>query len=55
MFSTIIDVPFAVADATTLTEAGYVGDDVDEIEEFYVTDDKKLKKELLKVKRFSFS
>ena len=24
----ILDVPFAIADATTLTEAGYVGDDV---------------------------
>jgi len=27
----IMDVPFAVADATTLTEAGYVGDDVEHI------------------------
>ena len=27
----MLDVPFAVADATTLTEAGYVGDDVDKI------------------------
>ena len=27
----IIDVPYAVADATTLTEAGYVGDDVESI------------------------
>lgn len=27
----IINVPFAVADATTLTEAGYVGDDVENI------------------------
>lgn len=27
----IIDVPFAVADSTTLTEAGYVGDDVESI------------------------
>ncbi len=26
-----IDVPFAIADATTLTEAGYVGDDVEHI------------------------
>lgn len=26
-----IDVPFAIADATTLTEAGYVGDDVENI------------------------
>ena len=26
-----LDVPFAVADATTLTEAGYVGDDVDSL------------------------
>ena len=25
----IIDVPFAIADATTLTEAGYVGEDVE--------------------------
>lgn len=29
--SSILDVPFAVADATTLTEAGYVGDDVESI------------------------
>ncbi|MCQ2406514.1 MAG: ATP-dependent Clp protease ATP-binding subunit ClpX [Oscillospiraceae bacterium] len=27
----IVDVPFAIADATTLTEAGYVGDDVENI------------------------
>ncbi len=27
----VLDVPFAVADATTLTEAGYVGDDVENI------------------------
>ena len=27
----MLDVPFAVADATTLTEAGYVGDDVENI------------------------
>lgn len=27
----MIDVPFAIADATTLTEAGYVGDDVENI------------------------
>ncbi len=27
----ILDVPFAVADATTLTESGYVGDDVESI------------------------
>jgi ATP-dependent Clp protease ATP-binding subunit ClpX len=27
----IIDVPFCIADATTLTEAGYVGDDVENI------------------------
>src|SRR5699024_2631198 len=26
-----LDVPFAVADATTLTQAGYVGDDVESI------------------------
>ncbi len=29
--SRILDVPFAIADATTLTEAGYVGDDVENI------------------------
>ena len=29
--SQILNVPFAVADATTLTEAGYVGDDVENI------------------------
>ncbi len=27
----MLDVPFAIADATTLTEAGYVGDDVENI------------------------
>jgi ATP-dependent Clp protease ATP-binding subunit ClpX len=27
----IVDVPFAIADATTVTEAGYVGDDVENI------------------------
>ncbi|WP_428095894.1 ATP-dependent Clp protease ATP-binding subunit ClpX [Candidatus Thioglobus sp.] len=27
----VLDVPFAVADATTLTEAGYVGDDVENV------------------------
>src|SRR5258708_520886 len=27
----ILDVPFTVADATTLTEAGYVGEDVENI------------------------
>lgn len=27
----ILDVPFAIADATSLTEAGYVGDDVEDI------------------------
>ncbi|MBM4168793.1 MAG: ATP-dependent Clp protease ATP-binding subunit ClpX [Ignavibacteria bacterium] len=27
----VLDVPFAIADATTLTEAGYVGDDVETI------------------------
>lgn len=27
----ILDVPFAVADATTITEAGYVGDDVENV------------------------
>ncbi len=29
--SKILDVPFAIADATTITEAGYVGDDVETI------------------------
>ena len=29
--SQILDVPFAIADATTLTEAGYVGEDVENI------------------------
>jgi len=29
--SKILDVPFAIADATTITEAGYVGDDVENI------------------------
>ena len=27
----ILDVPFAIADATTITEAGYVGDDVENV------------------------
>ena len=27
----ILDVPFTMADATTLTEAGYVGEDVENI------------------------
>ena len=27
----ILNVPFAIADATTLTEAGYVGEDVENI------------------------
>lgn len=30
-FARILDVPFAIADATTLTEAGYVGEDVENI------------------------
>ena len=30
-FARILKVPFAIADATTLTEAGYVGDDVENI------------------------
>ena len=30
-FSRILDVPFTMADATTLTEAGYVGEDVENI------------------------
>jgi len=29
--SRLLDVPFAIADATTLTEAGYVGDDVENV------------------------
>jgi len=31
MLAKMLDVPFAIADATTLTEAGYVGDDVENI------------------------
>ena len=27
----LLNVPFAIADATTLTEAGYVGEDVENI------------------------
>ncbi len=27
----MLDVPFTIADATTLTEAGYVGEDVENI------------------------
>ena len=27
----VLDVPFAIADATTLTEAGYVGEDVENV------------------------
>ena len=27
----ILNIPFAIADATTLTEAGYVGDDVENV------------------------
>ncbi len=27
----MLDVPFAIVDATTLTEAGYVGEDVENI------------------------
>ena len=27
----VLNVPFAIADATTLTEAGYVGEDVENI------------------------
>jgi ATP-dependent Clp protease ATP-binding subunit ClpX len=27
----ILDVPFSISDATTLTEAGYVGEDVENI------------------------
>lgn len=30
-FAKLLDVPFAIADATTLTEAGYVGEDVENI------------------------
>lgn len=30
-FAKILDVPFAISDATTLTEAGYVGEDVENI------------------------
>ncbi len=31
MLAKLLDVPFAIADATTLTEAGYVGEDVENI------------------------
>jgi len=31
MLADLLDVPFAIADATTLTEAGYVGEDVENI------------------------
>ncbi len=30
-FARLLDVPFAIADATTLTEAGYVGEDVENV------------------------
>jgi ATP-dependent Clp protease ATP-binding subunit ClpX len=29
--ATILEVPFAIGDATTLTEAGYVGEDVENL------------------------
>ena len=29
--ATLLDIPFAITDATTLTEAGYVGEDVENI------------------------
>jgi len=39
--SKILDVPFAIADATSLTENGYVGDDVESvIEKLYLSADK---------------
>ena len=31
LLAKILDVPFTMADATTLTEAGYVGEDVENI------------------------
>lgn len=31
LFRQVLDVPFAIADATTITEAGYVGDDVETV------------------------
>ena len=31
VLATMLDVPFAIADATTLTEAGYVGEDVENV------------------------
>lgn len=41
----ILDVPFAVADATTLTEAGYVGDDVESIvQKLYYNADEDIEK-----------
>jgi ATP-dependent Clp protease ATP-binding subunit ClpX len=42
--SKILDVPFAIADATSLTENGYVGDDVESIvEKLYLAANKNIK------------
>lgn len=41
----ILDVPFAIADATTLTEAGYVGQDVENVVyKLYVASDRNVEK-----------
>lgn len=41
--SKILDVPFAIADATSLTENGYVGDDVESVvEKLYLAADKNI-------------
>lgn len=43
--SKILDVPFAIADATSLTENGYVGDDVESIvEKLYLAANKNIKR-----------
>lgn len=43
--SKILDVPFAIADATSLTENGYVGDDVESVvEKLYLAADKNIKR-----------
>lgn len=43
--SKILDVPFAIADATSLTENGYVGDDVESVvEKLYLAANKNIKR-----------
>jgi len=50
-----LEVPFAIADATTLTEAGYVGDDVENVllKLYHAADEdiRKLKLELFTLTR----